>query len=51
MKTDRFACGILFRAGSLWVGAHWGAHHRRLCVNLLPCVTFWFTLPGGDAPV
>lgn len=50
MKVDKFTWGILFRPGSLWIGAHWGGHHKRLCVNLLPCVTIWFTLAGGDTP-
>jgi hypothetical protein len=45
MKTD-----ILFRWGSLWVGAHWSQVHKRLCVNLVPCITLWVALPGGDAP-
>lgn len=39
--------GIVFRPGSLWVGAHWSKYNRRLCLNLLPMVTIWFTLPGG----
>lgn len=42
--------GILFRLGSFWVGAHWSAYNRRLCINLLPCVTVWFVLPGGRPP-
>jgi len=43
-------CGVLFRPGSLWVGAHWSRYNRRLCVNLVPCVTIWFTLKGGVNP-
>lgn len=42
--------GILLRWGSVWVGAHWSTANRRLCVNLVPCVTLWITLPGGRAP-
>jgi hypothetical protein len=38
-------CGIIFRIGSLWVGAHWSGENRRLCVNLVPCVTIWFGNP------
>lgn len=45
--TSQFAVGIVFRPGSLWVGAHWSKYNRRLCLNLLPMVTIWFTLPGG----
>jgi hypothetical protein len=42
--------GILVRAGSLWVGAHYSRSNRRWCVNLLPCVTFYIVLAGGVAP-
>lgn len=42
--------GLLFNLGALWVGAHWSRHNRRLCINLLPCLTLWVTLPGGNEP-
>lgn len=42
--------GWLVRPGSLWVGAHWSPENKRLCINLLPCVTVWVVLPGGTAP-
>lgn len=42
--------GILFRWSSFWVGAHWSSHNKRLCVNLLPFITFWITMQGGETP-
>lgn len=30
---------LLFRPGSLWIGAHWSPQLRQWCINLLPCVT------------
>lgn len=45
MKT-----GLLTRAGSFWVGIHWSSYNRRICINLIPCVTWWITLPGGNPP-
>lgn len=42
--------GLLFRWGSLWIGAHWSPAHRRWCINLVPCVTLWITLAGGHVP-
>lgn len=42
--------GILFRWGSLWVGAHYSPQNRRWCINLIPCVTVWVTLRGGVTP-
>lgn len=42
--------GILFRLASFWMGAHWSPYNRRLCVNLVPCVTVWVALEGGNAP-
>lgn len=42
--------GILFRWKSLWVGGHYSYKEKRYCINLLPCVTIWFTKPGGAIP-
>lgn len=42
--------GILFRWGSLWVGAHYNPYNKRWCINPVPCVTIWITLPGGKTP-
>jgi len=45
-----FKYGVLFRKGSLWIGGHWAPHNKRLCLNLIPCVTIWVTWPGGITP-
>lgn len=50
METETFRWGVKPRWGSLWVGAHWSPYNKRLCVNLIPCVTVWFTWPGGRIP-
>lgn len=42
--------GLLFQPGGLWIGAHYSKQYRRWCINLLPCLTIWITLPGGRAP-
>lgn len=42
--------GLIFRLGSLWVGGHWSDENQRLCLNILPCLTFWVTVPGGQVP-
>lgn len=42
--------GILFRFGSCWIGFHWSTDCKRLCVNLIPFLTFWISFPGGKAP-
>lgn len=42
--------GLLFRPTRWWVGIHWNTYNRRLCINLLPCVTVWLVLPGGKVP-
>ena len=42
--------GLIFRWGSCWIGAHWSPYNKRLCINLLPCVTIWVTTPGGVEP-
>lgn len=42
--------GVLFNPKALWVGAHYGEHHKRWCINILPCLTVWWTKPGGYLP-
>lgn len=42
--------GVLFNTSALWVGVHYSPYNRRYCVNLLPCVTIWFTTKCGKAP-
>lgn len=42
--------GILVRGGSAWVGVHWSSFNRRFCINLVPFVTIWITLKGGNVP-
>lgn len=43
--------GLLFRWGSLWIGAHWSPYNRRLCVNLLPCITLWLQLQPAEPSI
>ena len=50
MAERRLHIGVLWRAGSCWIGVHWSPYNRRLCINLLPCVTIWIVLAGGKAP-
>lgn len=42
--------GILFNAGSFWVGLHWSKYNKRFCLNLLPCCTVYLVLAGGNMP-
>lgn len=42
--------GILTRLSSFWIGVHWSSYNRRLCINLVPCVTIWITFKGGKVP-
>lgn len=42
--------GFKPRLGSLWLGAHWSDYNKRLCVNIVPCLTIWFVWPGGIGP-
>lgn len=50
LVKPRWRCGILFRLGSCWIGAHYAPHNKRLCINLVPFVTIWITAPGGRVP-
>lgn len=47
MKVKKFTVGIKFRIGSCWIGFHWSPFNKRLCLNLVPFITFWFVWPGG----
>ena len=42
--------GLLWNSGAVWLGYHYSDHHKRLCVNLLPFLTIWYTRPGGVHP-
>lgn len=42
--------GVLFGPGSWWIGVHWSKYNRRFCINLLPCLTVWVVLKGGNTP-
>ena len=42
--------GVIFRWWSFWIGFHYSKFNKRLCLNILPCLTFWITLPGGVKP-
>lgn len=42
--------GWLVRKESFWFGVHYSPHNKRWCINLIPCVTFWITKPGGTTP-
>lgn len=46
-----FQCfGLLFNWNALWVGAHYSKRDKRLCINLVPCLTLWWAKPGGVLP-
>lgn len=49
-RTRLCTVGLLFNRHALWIGAHYSTYNRRLCINLIPCLTVWVTLPGGKNP-
>lgn len=49
-RTRLCTVGLLFNRHALWIGAHYSPYNRRLCINLIPCLTVWVTLPGGKNP-
>ena len=36
--------------GQKWVGVHYSPQNKRHCINLVPCLTVWVRLPGGNEP-
>ena len=43
--------GIIFRFWSFWIGIHISKFQKRICINLLPCITIWITWKGGTKPI
>lgn len=48
--TIHNSVGLLVNWRAFWVGAHYSKTDKRLCLNLIPCVTLWWTKPGGRLP-
>lgn len=42
--------GLLFNHHAFWIGWHYSRWNRRVCVNVLPCVTVWVCAEGGIEP-
>lgn len=42
--------GFIFRLKSFWLGLHYSDYNKRYCLNIIPCVTFWWTGKGGKMP-
>lgn len=42
--------GIILRLASFWIGVHYSQRSKRICLNLLPCVTIWLSFEGGVVP-
>ena len=47
---DIGAIGLLYNPGAWWIGVHYSPGNKRFCVNLIPCLTIWYTKPGGNEP-
>lgn len=47
VKTPTKKVGVLVRAESFWIGLHYSKSCKRYCLNVIPCVTFWWIKPGG----
>lgn len=42
--------GLLLNRRAFWVGWHYSEHNRRLCINVLPCITIYYVRPEGFIP-
>jgi hypothetical protein len=42
--------GILFNPYGFWLGIHYSAFNKRLCINLFPMLTIWIAFEGGASP-
>lgn len=42
--------GALIQGGGVWIGGHYSKYNKRLCLNLIPCVTIFICFKGGVMP-
>lgn len=42
--------GFLFNIRACWIGAHYSVFNKRLCINILPCLTLYFVAANGNLP-
>lgn len=49
-RVPSIRVGLRLSVGAMWIGWHYARYHRRLCINLVPCVTVWIVWPGGTLP-
>lgn len=50
LPTSLRHVGLLINWRAFWIGWHYGKEARRLCINVLPCVTLYYVRPGGTLP-
>lgn len=42
--------GMIIRLKSFWIGVHYSDYNKRYCINIIPCITIWWTKKHGRAP-
>ena len=42
--------GLIFQSGAWWLGAHYSEANKRLCINIIPCLTIWIAANDGVIP-
>lgn len=45
-----YALGAIINLRAVWVGVHSSFSNKRVCINAIPCLTFWLCTPGGTHP-
>lgn len=45
-----FRVFFLVQGGAWWIGVHYSTDTRRICINLVPCLTICIVLKGGAVP-
>jgi len=51
LKVDELTFGTLVQKGGWWIGVHYSPNEKRYCLNLLPCLTIYWVMPGGYLPI
>lgn len=50
LQSYNFKIGMLFNKGAFWIGVHYSPYNQRYCINFVPFVTLWISLPCGNVP-
>lgn len=49
-RTARTKAKVLWQWHAVWIGVHYSAFNRRVCLNVIPFLTLCIVFRGGIEP-